>query len=159
MSFEEFYKSNYLKLYRIALSTVHDDEESRDLVAETFKRLWQVWDGTKEPSALAQTILRNKCISHIRHKNVKERFKQRIIADKEIAAGLDIAHERRIEMLRKEIETLGNEDRIIVQTVVFEKKGFKEVAAILNCSYATARRKFAALLLALKERIDKEENK
>ena len=159
MSFEEFYKNNYLKLYHIALSTVHDDEESRDLVAETFKKLWQVWDGTKEPSALAQTILRNNCISHIRHKDVKERFKQRIIADKEIATSPDIAYERRIETLRKEIETLGNEDRIIVQTVVFEKKGFKEAAAILNCSYATARRKFAALLLTLKERIDEEESK
>ena len=159
MSFEEFYKNNYLKLYRIALSTVHDDEESRDLVAETFKKLWQVWDGTKEPSALAQTILRNNCISHIRHKGVKERFKQRIIADKEIATSPDIAHERRIETLRKEIETLGNEDKIIVQTIVFEKKGFKEAAAILNCSYSTARRKFATLLLTLKERIDKEENK
>lgn len=159
MSFEEFYKNNYLKLYRIALSTVHDDEESRDLVAETFKKLWQVWDEAKEPSALAQTILRNKCISHIRHKDVKERFKQRIIADKDIAPGIDIVHERRIEALRKEIEMLGDEERVIVQTLVFEKRSFNDVAAVLNCSYATARRKFAALLLTLKERISKKENK
>lgn len=42
MNFEEFYKAHYITLYRLALSIIHDKEESRDIVAETFKRLWQV---------------------------------------------------------------------------------------------------------------------
>lgn len=159
MSFEEFYKNNYIKLYKIALLTLHDEEESRDLVAETFKKLWQVWDDAKEPLALAQTILRNKCISHIRHKDVKERFRQKVLSDKDFTPDFDIVHKRRIELLCNLIETLAYDEKLIIQTVIFEKKSFKDVASLLNCSYATARRKFATLLLVLKERLLESESK
>ena len=121
MNFEEFYKTNYITLYRLALSILHDKEESRDIVAETFKRLWQMWETTDNPDALARQILRNACISRLRHLEVHERFKKRIISDTEINSLSDIRYEKRIELLRLYISTLDKEEQALIHLVIFEK--------------------------------------
>ncbi|MBR3854562.1 MAG: sigma-70 family RNA polymerase sigma factor [Bacteroidaceae bacterium] len=158
MNFEEFYKTNYITLYRLALSILHDKEESRDIVAETFKRLWQMWETTDNPDALARQILRNACISRLRHLEVHERFKKRIISDTDINSLSDIRYEKRIELLRLYISTLDKEEQALIHLVIFEKRTLKEAAEILGCSYATARRHFASLMLKLKSYITNCEN-
>ncbi len=153
MSFEEFYKTNYIILYRIAIGMLHNEEDSRDVVADTFKRLWQVWDSVDDPSALSKSMLRNACVSHIRHLEVRERFKRRTASDSGIDESADPCHEKRIELLRLYIATLEKEERRLIHLVIYEKRTLKEVAVMLGCSYATVRRHFASLMCTLKEYI------
>ncbi len=153
MDFEEFYKTNYTTLYRLALGILHDKEESRDIVAETFKRLWQVWEKTDNPDSLSRSILRNACVSRLRHMEVHERFKKRIISDTQLNSKSDFFHEKRIELLRLYISTLDKEEQALINLVIFEKKTLKDAAVLLGCSYATARRHFASLILKLKSYI------
>ncbi len=158
MNFEEFYKTNYTTLYRLALSILHDKEESRDIVAESFKRLWLVWKDTENPEALIRQILRNACISRLRRMEVHERFKRRIISDAEINGLSDIQYEKRIELLRLYLSTLEKEEQALIRLVIFEKRTLKDAATLLGCSYATARRHFASLMLKLKSYITNCEN-
>lgn len=153
MSFEEFYKTNYITLYRIAIGILHNAEDSRDVVADTFKRLWQVWDSADDPLALSKSMLRNACVSYIRHLEVHERFKRRTASDSGIESVADLYHEKRIELLRLYIATLDKEEQRLIHLVIYEKRTLKEVAEMLGCSYATVRRHFATLISTLKEYI------
>ena len=153
MSFEEFYKANYISLYRTAIGILHNEEDSRDIVADTFKKLWLVWDSADDPLALSKSMLRNACISHIRHLEVHERFKRISASDSQINESADICHEKRIELLRLYMATLDKEEMRLIQLVIYEKKTLKEVAKIIGCSYATVRRHFASLMCTLKDYI------
>lgn len=153
MKFEEFYKSNYLILYNLAISILHDEEESRDIVADTYKKVWQMWEKSDDPLSLAKSILRNACISRIRHIEVQERFKRRTISDIEINNTEDKVHEKRIELLRKYITSLNDEEQQIIRLVIYERKTLKEASELLDCSYATIRRHFTSLIYRLKEYI------
>ena len=117
-----------------------------------------MWETTDNPDALARQILRNACISRLRHLEVHERFKKRIISDTEINSLSDIRYEKRIELLRLYISTLDKEEQALIHLVIFEKRTLKEAAEILGCSYATARRHFASLMLKLKSYITNCEN-
>ena len=151
MSFEEFYKTNYISLYRIAIGILHNEEDSRDIVADTFKKLWLVWDNVDDPLALSKSMLRNACISHIRHFEVHDRFVRRTVSDSRINESADLCHEKRIELLRFYMATLDREEQRLIHLVVYEKRSLKEVAELIGCSYATVRRHFASLLCTLKE--------
>ncbi len=151
MSFEEFYKTNYISLYRIAIGILHNEEDSRDIVADTFKKLWLVWDNVDDPLALSKSMLRNACVSHIRHLEVHDRFVRRTASDSRINESADLCHEKRIELLRFYMATLDREEQRLIHLVVYEKRSLKEVAELIGCSYATVRRHFASLLCTLKE--------
>lgn len=151
MSFEEFYRTNYISLYRIAIGILHNEEDSRDVVADTFKKLWLVWDSADDPLALSKSMLRNACVSHIRHLEVHERFVRRTASDSRINESTDLSHEKRIELLRLYMATLDREELRLIHLVIYEKRTLKEVAELLGCSYATVRRHFASLMCTLKE--------
>lgn len=141
----------------MAVGILHNEEDSRDIVADTFKRLWQVWDSADDPLALSKSMLRNACVSHIRHLEVHERFKRRSASDSAIENIADAFHEKRIELLRLYITTLDKEEQRLIHLVVYEKKTLKEVAEMVGCSYATIRRHFASLMCTLKEYISNSE--
>jgi RNA polymerase sigma-70 factor, ECF subfamily len=57
------------KLYRYAFSLLNDSEEAKDILQETYLRLWKMRDKLAEyerPEALAMTIVRNLSIDRIR---------------------------------------------------------------------------------------------
>jgi RNA polymerase sigma factor (sigma-70 family) len=57
------------KLYRYACRLLSDSEEARDILQETYLRMWKMKDRLTDyerPEALAMTIVRNLCVDRIR---------------------------------------------------------------------------------------------
>ena len=73
---EILFKTHYPAMYRLAMSLLYDEDESKDVVSDVFASLL---DGSMTFSSdnargFLLTCVRNSCINVIRHKRVRERF-------------------------------------------------------------------------------------
>ena len=73
---EILFKTHYPAMYRLAMSLLYDEDESKDVVSDVFASLL---DGSMTLSSdnargFLLTCVRNSCINVIRHKRVRERF-------------------------------------------------------------------------------------
>ena len=77
-SFEQLFRDNYGKAYYLALRILHDDEASKDVVADAFELVWrrlQDSDVDKLSSYLL-TAVKNVCLDYIRKQNIRNRYVQ-----------------------------------------------------------------------------------
>ncbi len=76
-AFECLFRENYTRLFYHAFSFLNDEEEAKDVVNDVFERVWMNFEKLEFSSSLVPllyTLVRNRCVSLIRHKKVKERF-------------------------------------------------------------------------------------
>ena len=70
------FKAHYTKMYRLAVSILYDEDESKDVVSEVFARL--LGNGTILLPDTAEAYLlsgvRNQCRNVLERRNVRERF-------------------------------------------------------------------------------------
>ena len=59
--------------------------------------------------------------------------------------------------IRLEVEKLPEKQRIALTLRVFEDLSFKEIAAIMECPYDTAKANYRHALLKLRERLEQED--
>lgn len=73
---ERLFKTHYMKMYRLAMTILYDEEESKDVVSDVFARL--IDDGVKVRTETAEhyllTSVRNRCLNVVAHKQTTERF-------------------------------------------------------------------------------------
>ena len=72
---EILFKTHYAAMYRLAMSMLYDEDESKDVVSDVFASLA---DGmiirTDNARGFLLTCVRNSCINVIRRKQTRERF-------------------------------------------------------------------------------------
>ena len=73
---EILFKSHYAAMFRLAMSLLYDEDESKDVVSDVFASLAAGGMTIKSDNArgFLLTCVRNSCISVIRHKQMRERF-------------------------------------------------------------------------------------
>ena len=73
---EILFKSHYAPMFRLAMSLLYDEDESKDVVSDVFASLAAGGMTIKSDNArgFLLTCVRNSCISVIRHKQMRERF-------------------------------------------------------------------------------------
>ena len=73
---EILFKSHYAAMFRLAMSLLYDEDESKDVVSDVFASLAAGGMTIKSDNArgFLLTCVRNSCINVIRHKRVRERF-------------------------------------------------------------------------------------
>ena len=80
---EILFKAHYVAMFRLAMSLLYDEDESKDVVSDVFASL--LGDGLAIRSDNARGFLlrcvRNSCINVIRHKQMRERFLKAVQAD------------------------------------------------------------------------------
>ena len=66
--FEAFFKEKYSQAYFLALRILHDDEASKDVVADAFELVWRRTQQEKieNISAYLMMSVRNVCLDYIR---------------------------------------------------------------------------------------------
>ena len=73
---EILFKSHYAAMFRLAMSMLYDEDESKDVVSDVFASLAAGGMTIKSDNACGflLTCVRNSCINVIRNKQVRERF-------------------------------------------------------------------------------------
>ncbi len=141
--FELLFKENYNKLYYYALNMIHNSENSRDIVSDAFRYLWEHYEDVNDSLsvvALLYTLVRNSCIDQIRHQDVQERYEQYV--QNESIPWTEHEYQERDERLTQVINSI---DKLPLQTkIVFKKcflegKKYKEVSEEMNISTNTVK--------------------
>lgn len=121
-------------VYRLALGIVHDRETGRDIVQESFARLWEnrkKVERGKEKSLLF-TIAYNLAISHYR-RNIRH---QRVDIDNYSTTSLSYNHDydNRTEILWDELDKLPPVARTLIMLRDWEGYSYGEIASIMELS-------------------------
>ena len=156
-SFEKLFKENYSKAYYLALRILHDDEASKDVVADAFELVWrrlQDSDVDKLSSYLL-TAVKNVCLDYIRKQNIRNRYVQASVQ----AVGklsfnpeeVDL-HEEKIQTIMRSLDELTPRTQQIVTMCYVQRKKYREVAEELGISESAVKKHIMQALSYMRQK-------
>lgn len=160
--FQKIYFEFYPRLYHFSYDLVRSNDIAKDIVNETFIKLWETKSELRPDSNLEAyliTISRNKCLNFLKHKKIILQYQETAglaeldlweqLFNDNIYANIDY------DLLRKKVETainnLPEQCRKVFQLSRFKKKKYSEIATILNISPKTVEAHISLALRRLKE--------
>ena len=126
-------------MYRLAVTILYDEAESKDVVSEVFARLLGQSDMLKADTAerYLLTAVRNQCRNVLEHRQVHERF-SRLMSDEAVQSTLSTDEQIRMEELmhyiRQQLPPLSQE---IFRLRYLREMTCQEVADTLGISRQT----------------------
>jgi RNA polymerase sigma factor (sigma-70 family) len=124
------------KLFRFANRLLEDREEAEDMVQEVYIKLWNRRDKLDEyrsVEALAMVTTRNLCLDKIRNRKIKtEKLKdlQHEMMESQQEEKKDLSDI--IQKVHQIIQTLPEQQRMIIQLRDIEGYDFEEIAELLE---------------------------
>ncbi len=102
---ENLFKTHYAQMYRLAVTILYDEAESKDMVSEVFARLLNSNVKLKADTAerYLLTAVRNQCRNVLEHRQVHERF-YRLMSDEAVQPTLSTDEQIRMEELMRYIQ-------------------------------------------------------
>ena len=157
VSFEQLFRDNYGKAYYLALRILHDDEASKDVVADAFELVWrrlQDSDVDKLSSYLL-TAVKNVCLDYIRKSNIRNRYVQASVQ----AVGklsfnpeeVDL-HEEKIQTIMRSLDELTPRTQQIVTMCYVQRKKYREVAEELGISESAVKKHIMQALSYMRQK-------
>lgn len=157
VSFEQLFRDNYGKAYYLALRILHDDEASKDVVADAFELVWrrlQDSDVDKLSSYLL-TAVKNVCLDYIRKQNIRNRYVQASVQ----AVGklsfnpeeVDL-HEEKIHTIMRSLDELTPRTQQIVTMCYVQRKKYREVAEELGISESAVKKHIMQALSYMRQK-------
>ena len=149
-AYEELYHLLFEPLHRFSFSIVKSHEAAEEIVSDVFIKLWQIRSKLGEIDNLRvylYTIAKNFSINYI-HKNYKNVPQSIEEMDIEPMVGVGTPEElcisaEMVQNIRRAIQQLPPQCRVIFQLVKEEGLKYKEAAEILNISVLTVRNQLA----------------
>ena len=156
-SFEQLFRDNYGKAYYLALRILHDDEASKDVVADAFELVWrrlQDSDVDKLSSYLL-TAVKNVCLDYIRKQNIRSRYVQASV----MAVGKQSfnpdegdLHEEKIQTIMRSLDELTPRTQQIVTMCYVQRKKYREVAEELGISESAVKKHIMQALSYMRQK-------
>ncbi len=151
--FGRIFKAQYPGLYYYALQLLKDAEASRDIVSDTFARVWNDFDSCELqtlPAFLLKTV-RNRCLDHLRHDAVHAQYADYYLraVDECYVSGDENTERQRLvgEML----DLLPETTRHVLEECYLNHKKYREVAEEMNVCQETVKRHIMKALKLLRE--------
>ena len=146
--FETLYAKCFEPSFRLALSLLHEEDEARDVVHEVFLRLWESETKVDNPNAYIIRSVRNTCISRIRHFDVREKVRMKLMLE---PPPDDFDYEQRDADVLKALDLLLSfREREVVDKIYVEGKSYKETASNLGLSVAAINKNVVSALKKLR---------
>lgn len=142
--FEELFRSNYTRLYFYALNLINDQASAEDIVEDTFSYLWENYDKIVKdisPLPLLYSLIRNSCIDHIRHCEVRSRYESNIssINSEDWEDDNDESHHERISQIMAAVDQLPPQTRKVFEACFLHGKKYKEVGDEMDITVNTVK--------------------
>lgn len=142
-TFNTFVNDYSRRFVRFACSYVRDEKVAEDLVMESMMVYWTKKDSLSadtNPPAYVLSVLKNRCIDHLRHIAVKQNASAEILEIKnwEIETSIktleafepsEVFKEEITELVRKTLSELPETTRRIFVMSRYENKKYKEIAS------------------------------
>ena len=167
MDFTQIYMSFYPKLVRFATVYVVYEEDAENIIQDLFLGLWESKDSLKyieNINAYMYKLAKNKCLDHLKHQMVKDRFvvNAQTLYEQEISLKLqsldnfdvEPGSEERVEkIVTKAIDSLPPKCREIFIFSRFDGLKYKEISDKLNISVNTVETQMCIALKKLRNSI------
>lgn len=157
--FELFFRANYNKAFYLALRFLHDEEAGRDVVSESFERVWvrsEESDDINNLTSYLMMTVKNMCLEQLRRQQLHDNYAKLELHQMEKAAdddaSLTIEREQRQEKLAAAIDQLTPRTRQIVKACYVERKKYREVANELNISESGVKKHIMQALSFLRQK-------
>ena len=156
-SFEKLFKDNYSKAYYLALRILHDDEASKDVVADAFELVWrrlQDSDVDKLSSYLLTTV-KNVCLDYIRKQNIRNRYVQanvQAVGKQSFNPEEVDLHEEKIQTIMRSLDELTPRTQQIVTMCYVQRKKYREVAEELGISESAVKKHIMQALSYMRQK-------
>lgn len=136
---EKLFKTHYTRMFRLAISILYDEDESKDVVSEVFSHLLINETPLREDTAEAYLLMsvRNQCRNVLKRKQVRERFLHLFSEEATmptIANGEQIQMKELMQYIEKELSPLNQQ---IFHMRYQEEMTCQEVANALGISRMT----------------------
>lgn len=161
-AFSELVVRHQRSLLRLTLRFTREQALAEDIVQESFLKAYQKLDLFEARASFKSWLYQ------IAMNTAKNKFRERKVELTDIedtqAPGTDPGAEAGlvrgdIQMaLRAEIDKLPEKQRMALTLRIFEDLSFKEIAAIMDCPYDTAKANYRHALLKLRERLESEDS-
>lgn len=158
-AFEQIYNQFFPQLLYFARKLVNDEEEAKDIVIETFLKLFnrhQYFESTINIRAFLYVTVRNSCFDHLRQDRRISLHKQHFAATEETEG--DLRREQimgeTMEAIYKAIEDLPTQCKKIFKLHFYEGHKSAEIAEYLKISVSTVRNQKMRALQLLRLRLD-----
>lgn len=146
--FETLYTQCFEPSLRLALSLLHEEDEARDAVHEVFLKLWESKTKVDNPRAYIVRSVRNTCLSRIRHLDVREKVRMKLLME---PPPEDFDYEQRnVEVLAAMDLLLSYREREVVDKIYVEGKSYKETASYFGLSVAAINKNVVSALRKLR---------
>jgi RNA polymerase sigma-70 factor (ECF subfamily) len=160
-AFRELFTRYQPVVFRYALFRTHDADTAHDIVQETFVRIWETRERLRPDLsflALALRISGNLVLDAVRHRQMRERLRDRIPRpalserdDPEEAARLSALQEQLRRVLNDE---LGEKCRTVFLLSRFERMSNREIAGMLRIRKKTVENQISHALKVLRKRLE-----
>ncbi len=158
--FEQLFRENYARLYYHAYSFLNDEESAKDVVNDVFERVWINFEKVEFSTSilpLLYTLVRNRCVSYIRHRRVQERFTKEMLQEEEKVDEEYMEYELLIEKLRHSVEQLPGQTKVVFKKCFLDGRKYQEAADELNISINTVKTHINKALKLLRSRFAGDE--
>ncbi|WP_163322731.1 RNA polymerase sigma-70 factor [Draconibacterium mangrovi] len=158
-AFEKLFKLYYGYLCNFATKLINDDVAAEEIVQDLFVKFWERRADLKVETSLKNYLFRsvkNLCLNHIKHSNIKLLYAQKMIAESEINSfnndyiEVDLAAD-----IAKSIEELPEKRREIFRLSREEGLKYREIAEKLNISIKTVEAQISLAIKSLRDKLNK----
>ena len=149
------------KLYRLAKRILVSNDEAEDAVQEVYLKLWkgkQQIKNYKNPEAFAITMTKNYCLDRLKSKQasnlkiVHSNYKNSENLEKQIEANDGV------ELVFKLMESLPEQQKIVLQLRDVEEFEFEEIAQMLGSNETSVRVTLSRARKTIREQLIKQHN-
>jgi RNA polymerase sigma-70 factor (ECF subfamily) len=157
-AFETVYKSFYKGLCAFALQYVEEREECEEIIQDVMMWLWEnrkTLMPEMSVKSLLFTIVKNKCLNSLSHKQIKQRVHESLFAKFEEQfedPDLYIGHEM-MTKLNQAIQNLPEDYRTAFTMNRFEDQTYDDIAAKMGVSSKTIAYRISQALKILREEL------
>lgn len=155
-AYNEVYDKLYRKLFLFAKSLIGNTEEARDIVTESFIKLWSQKNSFSNMVHLQvyfYTVIKNSCIDYLRKDKLRTKLENQLIQSGTIHENVierKYQEAELVQILYERINQLPERMQQVFKLTYLEGYSRAEVAQMLNLSENTIRNTNAAAMKALR---------
>lgn len=145
----------YAPMVRQAVGLIYDYDESRDIVSEVFASLISMPTEPDNIEAYLMTSVRNRCISIIRHKDVRQRFLEAYTSDMQTVAQPQLDDDRLAGVMTFIEKEMSVKTKEVFRLRHIEGLKYQEIADLLGISRVMVYKHLGAATMQIREFIKK----